>query len=163
MIINLRKKDTLIIDEFKFKCCFGVGGLNKNKKEGDKSTPRGTFKLGHIYWRPDKVTKPKTKLICKKITNNMAWCNDVRSKKYNHEIIINKKIKYEKIFRKDYKYNYFIVIKYNYTNPIPGKGSAIFIHLTKNYKKTAGCIALKEKDFLILIKLINKNSKIIIS
>tara|TARA_Y100000590_G_C15320952_1_gene863930 strand:- start:211 stop:702 length:492 start_codon:yes stop_codon:yes gene_type:complete len=163
MIINLRKKDTLIIDEFKFKCCVGIGGFNKNKKEGDKSTPKGTFKLGNLYWRPDRVKKPETKLICKKITNKMAWCNDIRSKKYNREIFINKKFSFEKIFRKDYKYNYFILIKYNFTKTIPGKGSAIFIHLTKKYKKTAGCIALKEKDFLILLKLINKNSKIIIS
>ena len=43
---------------------------------------------------------------------------------------------------------------------IPGNGSAIFIHLTKNYKPTAGCIALSKKDFLVLIKLINKNTKI---
>src|SRR6056300_553868 len=44
--------------------------------------------------------------------------------------------------------------------PITGHGSCIFIHLTKDYKPTAGCIALKEKDFLILAKLIKKNSKI---
>ncbi len=41
-----------------------------------------------------------------------------------------------------------------------GKGIAIFIHLTKNYKTTAGCIALKKKDFLILLKIISKNTKI---
>ena len=163
MIINLRKKDTLIIDEFKLKCCVGIGGLNKNKKEGDKSTPKGKFKLGHLYWRPDRVSKPETKLIRKKILNNMAWCNDIKSKKYNREITINKKIKYERIFRKDYKYNYFILIKYNFNKPIPGKGSAIFIHLTKNYYPTAGCIALKKQDFIILLKLINNKTKIVIS
>ena len=42
------------------------------------------------------------------------------------------------------------------------KKPKIFIHLTNNYKPTAGCIALKKKDFLIMLKLINKNSKIII-
>ena len=51
-------------------------------------------------------------------------------------------------------------IKYNFNNPVIGLGSCIFIHLTKNYKPTAGCVALKEKDFLILVKLIKKNSKI---
>ena len=43
------------------------------------------------------------------------------------------------------------------------KGSAIFIHLTKDYSKTAGCIALSKKDFLILAKLVNKKSKIVIN
>ena len=53
-----------------------------------------------------------------------------------------------------------IVLDYNFKNPIPFKGSAIFIHLTKNYKGTAGCIALEQKDLLILLKLINKKTKI---
>ena len=53
-----------------------------------------------------------------------------------------------------------IPIKYNFKKPIPSLGSCIFIHLTKNYRPTAGCIALKEKDFLIVLKLIKKNSKI---
>ena len=93
----------------------------------------------------------------------MGLCNDVRSKFYNKEIKINKKIKYEKLYRYDYKYDYFILIKYNYNKPIKNKGSAIFIHLTKNYNPTAGCIALKKKDFFIMLKLINKNTKIIIN
>ena len=42
----------------------------------------------------------------------------------------------------------------------PFKGSAIFIHLTNNYKPTAGCIALKKKDFEIMLKLINQKTKI---
>ena len=39
-------------------------------------------------------------------------------------------------------------------------GSAIFLHLTKDYKATAGCIALKKKDFDVLLNLINKKTKI---
>jgi L,D-peptidoglycan transpeptidase YkuD (ErfK/YbiS/YcfS/YnhG family) len=91
----------------------------------------------------------------------MGWCNDVNyPNKYNKLINIKKKIKHEKLKRKDYKYDFVIPIKYNFKKPITGKGSCIFIHLTKNYKATAGCVALKEKDFLIMIKLIKKNSKI---
>ena len=90
----------------------------------------------------------------------MGWCNDPLSKFYNKKIKVNKKIKHEKLFRIDYKYNYFIVIKFNYLKTISGKGSAIFIHLSKNYKPTVGCIGLKEKDFLILLKLIDTKTKI---
>ena len=91
----------------------------------------------------------------------MGWCNDVRfPKKYNKLITVEKKIKHEKLKRKDHKYDFLIPIKYNFKKPIAGRGSCIFIHLTKDYKPTAGCIALKEKDFLIMIKLIKKNSKI---
>ena len=73
---------------------------------------------------------------------------------------MKKKIKHEKLKRKDYKYDLLIPIKYNFKKPVTGMGSCIFIHLTKNYKPTAGCIGLGEKDFLIMLKLIKKNSKI---
>ena len=99
-----------------------------------------------------------SKIIIKK---NMGWCDDIRfPNKYNKLFKIEKKIKHEKLKRIDYKYDFLIPIKYNFNKPVTGKGSCIFIHLTKNYKPTAGCIALKEKDFLIMLKLIKKNSKI---
>ena len=160
MKITLKNKYTLKIDDFKFKCCIGKNGLKKNKIEGDKCTPKGTFKLGTLYYRKDRVKKPITSLKTKNIKRNMGWCNDSRNKLYNQEIKVNKKIKHEKLFRKDYKYNYLLVIEYNTKKIKPNKGSAIFIHLTKNFKATAGCIALLQKDFLIMVKLINKKSTI---
>ena len=160
MKITLKNKYTLKIDDFKFKCCIGRNGLKKNKIEGDKCTPKGKFKLGTLYYRKDRVNKPKTSLKIKNIKRNMGWCNDSKNKLYNQEIKINKNIKHEKLFRKDHKYNYLLVIEYNTKKIKPNKGSAIFIHLTKNFKATAGCIALLQKDFLIMVKLINKKSTI---
>ena len=160
MLIKLKNKDTLELDCFKLKCCIGQNNIKKEKFEGDKATPKGIFSIGPVYYRSDRVNKPSTSLKTIIIKSNMGWCNDPKSKFYNKEIKIPKKIKYEKLFRKDFKYNYFIVIKYNKNKIIPNRGSAIFIHLTKNYKPTAGCIALKEKDFLILLKLVKKNTKI---
>ena len=93
----------------------------------------------------------------------MGWCNDSNSAQYNKEIKISNNIKHEKIYRYDYKYDLFILIKYNYLKTKKNKGSAIFIHITNTYKPTAGCIALSKKDFLILAKLVNKNTKILIS
>ena len=74
-----------------------------------------------------------------------------------------KKIKCEKLYRKGQNYDLLIPIKYNYLKPVKFKGSCIFIHLTNNYKPTAGCIAIKRKDFLIMLNLINKKTKIQIS
>ena len=159
MLIKLKNKETLIIDDFKFKCSIGKGGIKKHKIEGDKSTPKGLFSLGKLYYRADKVDKPITKLDVNKIKKKMGWCNDSKSKYYNSLIKINKKYKYEKLFRNDSKYNYILVINYN-TKKKPYKGSAIFIHLTKNYKPTAGCVAVKQNDFLKLAKIINNKTKI---
>ena len=160
MSIKIKNKYTLLFDEFEFKCCIGACGFTSDKYEGDKKTPTGLFSLGNLYYRSDKVGKPKTKLKCIKIQKNMGWCNDINSKFYNKKIKIKKKGRYEKLFRNDYKYDYLIPIKYNWLKPKKNKGSAIFIHLTKNYNPTAGCIALSLKDFLILVKLIKKNTKI---
>ena len=161
MTILVKNKHTLQIDEFKFKCCIGKKGSTKNKKEGDKKTPKGKFKIENLYFRKDRKKKPLTLLKCVEIKKNMGWCDDIRfPRKYNKLINIQKKIRYEKLKRKDYKYDLLIPIKYNFKKPKVGFGSCIFIHLTRDYKPTAGCIGLKEKDFLIMLKLVKKNSKI---
>ena len=161
MTIFVKNKYTLQVDDFKFKCCRGKKGSTINKKEGDKKTPKGIFELENLYFRKDRIKKPITSLKCIEIKRNMGWCDDIKfSKQYNKLIRINEKSKHEKLKRKDHKYDLLIPIKYNFKKPIPGLGSCIFIHLTKNYKPTAGCVALKEKDFLIMLKIIKKNTKI---
>ena len=160
MTIIIKNKNTLIFDDFIFRCSIGKNGPTKNKVEGDKKTPRGLFNIGDLYYRKDKLKKPHTKLKCIPIEKNMGWCDDPKNKKnYNRLIKIKKNIKHEILYRKDNKYDLFIPINFNY-KVIPGKGSAIFIHLTHDYKKTAGCIAVKKKDFLILLKIINNKNKI---
>ena len=164
MIIHLKNKHTLQVDNFYFKCSIGKNGLTKNKIEGDKKTPIGSFKISHLYYRRDRIKKPQTQLHNISIKKNMGWCDDLTNKKnYNKLIKINKNIKHERLFRKDTKYDLLIPIKYNFNKIILGKGSCIFIHLTKNYLPTAGCIALKEKDFLIMLKILRKKTKINIS
>jgi len=161
MTILIKNKHTLQIEEFKLRCCIGKKGSTYDKKEGDKKTPKGIFKIGDLYFRKDRIEKRPTKLKCVEIKKNMGWCNDVNyKKKYNKLLKIKKDIKHEKLRRKDHKYDFLIPIEYNFKKPVPGLGSCIFIHLTTNYKPTAGCVALKKKDFLIMLKIIKKNSKI---
>ena len=164
MLILLKNKHTIKVDDFIFKCCIGKNGITKFKKEGDLKTPKGTFQIENLYYRKDRIEKPLTKLKCIEINKHMGWCDDVNSKNYYNRLINNKsRLHHEKLFRKDHKYNLFIPLKYNFNKTILGRGSCIFLHLTDNYKPTAGCIALKKKDFLIMLKLINKKTKIKIS
>ena len=161
MTIFLKNKHTLQIDDFYFECCIGKKGTTNKKKEGDFKTPLGIFTIGKLFFRKDRVKKPQTSLGTREIKGNMGWCNDIRHpRKYNRLIKINNKIKHEKLKRHDYKYDLLIPINYNTKKPLIGLGSCIFIHLNKNYKPTAGCIALKKNDFLIMLKLIQKNTKI---
>jgi len=159
MLIHVKNKNTLIIDDFKIKCCIGKNGLKSNKKEGDFSTPKGLYNLKKLYFRKDRVGIPECKIERENIKKNMAWCDDPIHKKYNEEIkTYNKELK-ENLYRFDHRYDYLISISHN-EQKVPYKGSAIFIHLTDTYKPTAGCVALKKKDFEILLKLINKRTKI---
>ena len=160
MLIKLKNKQYLIFDDFKFKCCIGKNGLKSRKREGDKCTPKGTFEIGKVYYRSDRINKPKTKLQTIKITKKMGWCDDPYNKNYNKKIILNEKNKGEKLFRASEIYDILIVIKYNIKKIQKFRGSAIFIHLTSNYSPTKGCIALKKNDMLILLKLIKPGDKI---
>jgi len=161
MTIFIKNKHTLQIDDFKFKCCVGKKGFTKNKKEKDKKTPKGIFELGALYYRKDRIQKPQTKITTKIIKKSFRWCDEPNDKtNYNKLITKPNNIKSETLYRSDYKYDLLIPIEYNTKKRIPGNGSAIFIHLTKNYNGTAGCIALSKKDFLILLKLIDKKTKI---
>ena len=161
MTIFLKNKHTLQIDDFYFKCSIGKNGVTKRKNEGDYKTPIGTFTIGKLFFRKDRIKKPKTLLKIIEIKQYMGWCDDINQpNKYNRLIKINNKTKHEKLKRKDHKYDLLIPINYNTKKPVVGLGSCIFIHLTKNYKPTAGCIALQKKDFLIMLKIIKKNSKI---
>ena len=90
MLIKLKNKDTLEFDDFKFRCCVGKNGVKQNKLEGDKSTPKGKFEIGLIYYRADRIKKPNTLVKLKVIKPDMAWCSDPKSKFYNKEIKINK-------------------------------------------------------------------------
>lgn len=164
MIVLSKNKHTLKIDEFKFRCNIGKNGISSKKIEGDKKTPKGLFSLGNLYYRADRLDKPKTRIKTTKINKNMGWCDDITEPKfYNKLIKINNKIKCEKLYREDKKYDLFILIKYNYLKPKIPMGSCIFLHLTNYHKPTAGCISLKEKDFLVMLKLINSKTKILIA
>ena len=164
MIIYLKNKHTLEVDDFKFRCSIGKNGKSKKKKEGDKKTPIGYFEIEDLYYRSDRIKKPSTKLKCIKIKKNMGWCdNPFDLKNYNKLIKLNKKIKCEKLYRKDRKYDILIELDYNRKKIISNKGSAIFLHLTNNYKPTKGCVALSLNDIEILLKIIKKNSKIKLS
>ena len=160
MLIKIKKNGVLIFKKFRFRCVLGKLGIKKNKKEGDKATPRGIFSLGKLYYRTDRIKKINTRLKCKIIKKYMGWCNNPNDRKYNKEFDLNSKRKGEKLFRKDHKYDVFIPINYNTSPTIPHKGSVIFLHLTENYKPTAGCIAIGIKDFLTLVKCIKSTDKI---
>jgi L,D-peptidoglycan transpeptidase YkuD (ErfK/YbiS/YcfS/YnhG family) len=160
-MIIVKNPGYLIYKNSKFRCSLGINGIKNKKKEGDGITPKGIFKLKKIYYRNDKVKNIVTKVKKIKITKDMGWCDDPKSKFYNKLIRLPSKFGHEKLYRKDDIYNLIIVLDYNMNPVTKNKGSAIFIHLAKkNYKPTQGCVSLKQNDLIKLIKMIKKNQKI---
>jgi L,D-peptidoglycan transpeptidase YkuD (ErfK/YbiS/YcfS/YnhG family) len=162
-MIIINKSKYLKYKDLKFKCALGKAGIRKKKKEGDNITPKGIYKIIKIYYRDDRIKKISSKFELIKITKNMGWCDDPKSKKYNQLIKLPNRYSHEKFFKNDNSYDLIVILNYNINPIIKNKGSAIFIHIAKkNYKSTAGCIALKKNDLLKLIKIIDTNTKIFI-
>lgn len=153
------KNKFLNIGNYKVKCAVGKRGIKIKKKEGDLITPKGKFRIKHIFYRTDRVKKLKVNIKKTKIDKSMGWCNDPRSKYYNKLVTLPINYTFEKLHRSDNLYDIILVLNYN-INPVrKNKGSAIFIHIAnKNYKKTEGCIALRKKDLRKVLKLINKKT-----
>ena len=160
MIFVLKNK-FINIDNYNLKCALGKRGRKKNKREGDKFTPIGTYRFIGVYYRKDRINKIKTNLKKKVIKTNMGWCDDSRSKDYNKEIKFPFNYRAEKLYRSDNIYDIIIEISYNKHPTIKKRGSAIFIHIAKrNYSPTKGCIAMSKKDIKFFLKKISKDDKI---
>ena len=153
------KNKKLFIDKYRIKCAVGKRGIGKKKREGDKITPVGKFKIRSILYRKDRAIRIKSKITKLSIKNNMGWCDDPKSKKYNKLIKFPFKGHAERLYRKDNTYDIILVLDYN-TNPVrKGKGSAIFIHVAKkNYTNTLGCIAVNKRNLKKIIRKINKST-----
>ena len=162
-MIIINKSGYLKYKNYKFKCALGKSGIREKIKEGDNITPKGTFNVIKIYYRGDRVKKLSSKFKLIKITKKMGWCDDPKSRKYNQLIKLPTKYGHEILYRGDNIYDLILVLNYNVKPTIKNKGSAIFIHIAKkNYKKTAGCIALKKIDLVCLVKEIKKNTRVLI-
>ena len=145
-MIIINKSGYLKYRSLKFRCALGKFGIGNKKMEGDNITPRGIFKIIKIYYRKDRLKKLSSKFTLIEIKKNIGWCDDPKSRKYNQPITLPNKYSHEVLYRKDNIYDLILVLNYNIRPTIKNRGSAIFIHVAKkNYKKTAGCIAIKKK------------------
>ena len=154
-------KNNLYYNKYKVKCALGKRGIGNKRREGDKITPYGLFKIKYVLFRKDRVKNLHTKLSKKNINKNMGWCDDPRSNKYNQLVYLPSKYSHEKLFRRDNIYDIILVLDYNMSPIKKNKGSAIFIHVAKkNYKKTEGCVAINKISLLKILKDLKLNTKV---
>ncbi len=137
-----------------YRCAIGKAGFSASKKEGDHCTPLGTFPLRECWYRPDRLDAPKTGLPLKIIHEDDGWCDDPKHPEYNRQVKLPQAFSHERLWRDDRRYDLIVPLGYNDDPAVPGKGSAIFLHVAApGYSGTEGCVALKREDLLEVLAL----------
>ncbi|GHF15345.1 hypothetical protein GCM10017044_06860 [Kordiimonas sediminis] len=159
------RKGRVIGPLFEAPCALGAGGVipQDDKEEGDGATPAGIYPFRRIYYRPDMVEEPVSLYNTKPIRPDMGWCDDVASKYYNKPVGLPFAASHEKLWRDDNLYNIIVVLGHNDAPTVPGKGSAIFMHIAREgYTPTRGCIALSEDDLTRMIRQLMLSDTLVI-
>ncbi len=154
---------TLTVGGKSYPCTLGRSGvIDADKKtEGDGKTPLGVYPLRALYYRADRVEKPQTGLAAEVLAPDMGWCEDPSHPDYNKKIVLPHPAVHDHMTRADALYDYTVIVGHNDDPPVPGKGSAIFIHLARpDFSPTAGCVGLKAEDMLEVLKNCNESSTI---
>lgn len=117
-------------------------------------SPLGAWKIREVFYRKDRVFKPKTQLFVSEISESDGWCDDPNAPEYyNRKVKLPFPHRHEKLWREDHVYDIVVVLGYNDDPPVPGHGSAIFMHLKRgDYEGTEGCVALAMDDLLAVLK-----------
>ena len=134
------------------------------KREGDQRTPKGKFKFILLLYRKDRINYFRSKIKKMIIKKNMGWCDDPKSKNYNKLIKFPFSYSAEKLYLQKNIYDLILVLDFNRKPIQKGLGSAIFLHISdSNFNPTKGCIAVKKRDFLKILKKITKKTNFIIN
>ncbi len=142
----------------------GRAGIRANKFEGDGATPRGRFRLLRLWWRADRHPRPKTLLPVRRITPDLAWCEDTTDRRYNRSFRRSANEPGDRLWRGDHLYDFVIEIDHNTRPRVAGRGSAVFIHVARPERSpTAGCVALEPRDLQRLLPRIGPGTRIAIS
>lgn len=140
-------------------CALGRGGVlpAQLKREGDGATPLGTYPLRWVYYRPDRVSPPETGLPIHGLSRHDGWCDAPENPSYNKHVTLPFPDSAEELWREDGLYDVIVVLGHNDAPPLPGLGSAIFLHCCKYdetgaMKPTLGCVAVPRETLLTILR-----------
>jgi L,D-peptidoglycan transpeptidase YkuD (ErfK/YbiS/YcfS/YnhG family) len=141
----------------------GRGGILANKREGDGGTPRGTFRLKRLWWRPDRDVRPVTALPVRGITAQDAWCEDPDDRRYNQPIRVPRGKPGDRLRREDHLYDFIIEIDHNTRPRVARRGSAVFLHVARpDLSASAGCVTMPKGRLRGLLRKLGPGTRIVI-
>jgi L,D-peptidoglycan transpeptidase YkuD (ErfK/YbiS/YcfS/YnhG family) len=146
-----------------FPCAIGAASLSRHKREGDKATPMGHFRLLEGFFKPGIGRRPMTLLPFRPVLKTLGWCEDPNAAAYNRLIHLPSRAGHETLWRDDGIYDLVIVLDYNIDPRRRNLGSAIFLHCARpGFAPTAGCIALNAADLRKLLPRLARDAKLIV-
>jgi L,D-peptidoglycan transpeptidase YkuD (ErfK/YbiS/YcfS/YnhG family) len=156
-----RTRGWLVAGTLVLPVALGRSGIKANKREGDGGTPRGTFMLRRLWWRADRILRPRTRLPVRRIGRHDGWCEDPLDRRYNRPVQVPEQSTADRLWRTDRLYDLIVEISHNTRPRIAGRGSAVFIHVAREkFGPTAGCVALDAKALRRLIEQLGPATRI---
>jgi L,D-peptidoglycan transpeptidase YkuD (ErfK/YbiS/YcfS/YnhG family) len=156
-----RSRGVLLAGRHAIPVVLGRAGIAAGKREGDGATPRGRFRLIRLWWRADRVPRPRTRLSARRIDTAVAWCEDPADRRYNRPFRRSANEPGDRLWREDHLYDLVIELSHNTRPRVAGRGSAVFLHVARPDRSgTAGCVALTAKDLLQLIGRLGPGTRI---
>lgn len=117
------------------------------KREGDKCSPAGVFRLNSAFGHQSESTFPMLMPFLT-LTEAIEGVDDPHSRYYNRvvdasTISVRDWVSSEKMLAFGEVYRLGVIVEHNWVNPIPGAGSCIFLHPWRSMNQgTSGCTAL---------------------
>lgn len=158
-------RGVLTLGSLSVPCALGKGGITANKHEGDGATPLGSHPLRCAYYRADTFDHaPTTRLPLMAIDQQDGWCDDPADEAYNSAVTLPCAASHERLWRDDALYDLFVVLGYNDAPAVPGRGSAIFLHIARpGYAPTEGCVAVARDDLIRLVSSLSPGDVLTVS
>lgn len=154
-----RTQGLMIAGPRAIRVALGRSGIKANKREGDGATPAGRFHPLRLWWRADRVQRPRTALPVRRIGPDLAWCEDPGDRRYNRPFRRSASEPGDRLRRADRLYDLIVEIDHNTRPRIAGRGSAVFIHVARQgFAPTAGCVALARSDLQALLRVIGRKT-----
>ena len=137
----------------RMRCAIGAGGIVGDKREGDGATPAGVWPMREVLFRPDRLASVATLLPLRALTPQDGWCDDPADPAYNRLVHLPYPAHHEELWLASRVYDVIVPLGYNDAPVVPGRGSAIFLHVARaDFVPTAGCVALALPELLTVLR-----------
>ncbi|MCR9078720.1 MAG: L,D-transpeptidase family protein [Hyphomonadaceae bacterium] len=145
------------------RCALGRGGViaADQKREGDGASPQGVWRMKRVFFRPDRLTRPETRLPVVPLKESDGWCDAPEHRLYNRPVALPFSASHEKLWREDHVYDLIVELSHNSDPVVPALGSAVFFHLAHDdFRPTEGCVAISRQHMLQVLQDSNEKTSI---